>query len=172
MKRQPPEWEKILTNHMSSLSTHEGLAQPLWKTTWQFLVKLNKHLPHDPKMTFQVKQITYMTWKLMFIQKPVCECLYQLYSKSYCSWGSLGKNIGVVCHSFLQWRRFLRIPWITRSNQSILKEINPEYSLEGLMLKLWYFGHLMQRADFFGKDPGCWEIWKAKGEEGGKGWDG
>ena len=46
------------------------------------------------------------------------------------------------------WRRLLRIPWTAgRSNQSIQKEINPEYSLEGLMLKLQYFGHLMQRAD-------------------------
>ena len=48
------------------------------------------------------------------------------------------------------WRRLLRVPWTARrSNQSILKEITPEYSLEGLMLKLklQYFGHLMQRAD-------------------------
>ena len=48
------------------------------------------------------------------------------------------------------WRRFLRVPWTARrSNQSILKEINPEYSLEGLMLKLklQYFGHLMWKAD-------------------------
>ena len=46
------------------------------------------------------------------------------------------------------WRRLLRVPWTgKRSNQSILKEINPEYSLEGLMQKLHYFGHLMQRAD-------------------------
>ena len=46
------------------------------------------------------------------------------------------------------WRRFLRAPWTARrSNQSILKEIKPEYSLEGLMLKLQYFGHLMQRAE-------------------------
>ena len=46
------------------------------------------------------------------------------------------------------WRRFLRVPWTARrSNQSILKEINPEYSLGGLMLKLQYFGHLMQRID-------------------------
>ena len=48
------------------------------------------------------------------------------------------------------WTRPLRLPWTTRrSNQSILKEINPEYSLEGLMLKLkfQYFGHLIQRAD-------------------------
>ena len=45
------------------------------------------------------------------------------------------------------WRRLLKIPWpARRSHQSILKEINPEYSLEGLLLKLKYFGHLMQRA--------------------------
>ena len=52
------------------------------------------------------------------------------------------------------WRRLLRVPWTAwRSNQSILKEINPEYSLEGLMLKLklQYFGHLLRRADSLGK---------------------
>ena len=52
------------------------------------------------------------------------------------------------------WRRLLRVPWtLRRSNQSILKEISPEYSLEGLMLKLklQYFGHLMRRADLFEK---------------------
>ena len=53
-----------------------------------------------------------------------------------------------------RWRRLLRVPWTARrSNQSILKEISLEYSLEGLMLKLklQYFGHLMQRADCFEK---------------------
>ena len=50
------------------------------------------------------------------------------------------------------WRRLLRVPWTARrSNQSILKEISPGCSLEGLMLKLQYFGHLMQRADSFEK---------------------
>ena len=52
------------------------------------------------------------------------------------------------------WRRLLRVPWTARrSNQSILKEISPEYSLEGLMLqlKLQYFGHLMWRTDSFEK---------------------
>ena len=52
------------------------------------------------------------------------------------------------------WRRLLRVPWTARkSNQSILKEISPEYSLEGLMLKLkrQYFGYLMQRTDSFEK---------------------
>ena len=54
------------------------------------------------------------------------------------------------------WRRLLRVPWTSRrSNQSILKEISPGCSLEGLMLKLklQYFGHLMQRADSFEKTP-------------------
>jgi len=53
------------------------------------------------------------------------------------------------------WRRLFRVPWTARrSNQSILKEINPEYSLERLMLKLQYFGHLMQRANSLGKTLG------------------
>ena len=54
------------------------------------------------------------------------------------------------------WRRLLSIPWTARrSDPSMLKEINPEYSLEGLMLKLklQYFGHLMQRTDSFEKTP-------------------
>ena len=50
------------------------------------------------------------------------------------------------------WRRLLRVPWIVRrSNQSILKKVNPEYSLEGLMLKHQYFGHQISRADTFEK---------------------
>ena len=50
------------------------------------------------------------------------------------------------------WRKLLRVPWTARrSNQSILKEISAESSLEGLMLKLQYFGHLMRRADSLGK---------------------
>ena len=60
------------------------------------------------------------------------------------------------------WRRLLRVPWTARrSNQSILKEINSEYSLEGTMmkLKLQYFGHLMQRADS-AKDPDAGKDWR------------
>ena len=60
------------------------------------------------------------------------------------------------------WRRLLRIPWTARrSNQSFLKEINPEYSLEGLMLKLkvQYFGHLMWRADSLDGLPDAGKDW-------------
>ena len=72
------------------------------------------------------------------------------------------------------WRRLLRVPWTARrSNQSILKEISPEYSLEGLMLKLKLqcFGHLMWRTDSFEKTL-CWERLKAGGEGDDRGWDG
>ena len=61
------------------------------------------------------------------------------------------------------WRRLLRVPWTARiSNQSILKEINTEYSLEGLMLKLklQYFGHLIWRADSLEKDPDAGKDWE------------
>ena len=64
------------------------------------------------------------------------------------------------------WRRLLRVPWTTRrSNQSILEEISPEYSLEGLMVKLTlqYFGHLLRRADSLEK-TWCWERLKAGGK--------
>ena len=62
------------------------------------------------------------------------------------------------------WRRLLRVPWTARrSNQSILKEMSPGYSLEGLMLKLKYFGHLMRRADSLEKTL-YWERLRAGGE--------
>ena len=72
------------------------------------------------------------------------------------------------------WKRLLRVPWTSRrSNQSILKEINPGYSLEGLMmkLKLQYFGHLMRRADSFEKTL-IWERLREGGEGDDRGWDG
>ena len=72
------------------------------------------------------------------------------------------------------WWRLLRVPWTARrSNQSIIEEISPECSLEGLMLKLkhQYFGHLMQKTDSLEK-PWCWGTLKAGGERDNRGWDG
>jgi len=72
------------------------------------------------------------------------------------------------------WRRLLRVPWTARrSYQSILKEISPEYSLEGLMLKLklQYFGHLMWRTNLF-ENTLIWERLKAGGEGDNRGWHG
>ena len=72
------------------------------------------------------------------------------------------------------WRRPLRVPWTARrSNQSILKEISPEYSLEGLMLKLklQYFATWCKELIHW-KRPWCWERLKAGGEGDDRGWDG
>ena len=73
------------------------------------------------------------------------------------------------------WRRLLRIPWTARnSNQSILKELDSEYSLEGLMLKLKLqcFGHLMVKSRFIGKDPDTGKDWEQEENGGGKGRNG
>ena len=65
----------------------------------------------------------------------------------------------------------MRVPWTERrSNQSVLKKINPEYSVEGLMLKLQYFGHLMQRTNSLEKTLMLGKI-EARGEGGNRGWD-
>ena len=74
----------------------------------------------------------------------------------------------------LCWRRLLRVPWTARRfYQSILKEISPEYSLEGLILKpkLQYFGHLMWRTNLF-ENTLIWERLKAGGEGDNRGWHG
>ena len=64
----------------------------------------------------------------------------------------------------------LRVPGTARSNQPTLKEINPKYSLKGLMLKLLYFGHLMWELTHW-KRPWCWERLRAGGEGDDRGWD-
>ena len=70
------------------------------------------------------------------------------------------------------WRRLLRVPWTARrSNQSILKEINPEYSLVGLMLKLNILATWCEELTYW-KRPWCWERLKAGGEGDDRGWDG
>ena len=84
-------------------------------------------------------------------------------------WPHITKNL--YCASFLAWL-YIRVPWkARRSNQSILKEINPEYSLEGLMLKLklQYFGHLTWRANSLEK---ILMLGKIDGRRYNRGWDG
>ena len=74
----------------------------------------------------------------------------------------LGDLFSLCLFIYFNWRRLWRVPWTAgRSNQSILKEINTQYSLEGLMLKLkpQYFGHLMQRFDSLEKNPDAVRDW-------------
>ena len=82
------------------------------------------------------------------------------------------ENIFSIPSNLTRLRRLLRVPWTgRRSNQSTLKEISPEYSLEGLMLKLklQYFGHLMWESHL--KTPWCWERLREGGEGDDRGWD-
>ena len=89
------------------------------------------------------------------------------FSSSYVWMWELDHNEGFAlknwCFWIRCWRRLLRVSWTARrSNQLILKETNPEYSLEGLMLKLkfQYFGHLMRRADSLEKNPDDGKDWR------------
>ena len=76
------------------------------------------------------------------------------------------------CFELWCWRRLLRVPWTARrSNQPILKEINHEYSLEGLVLKLQYFGTKWEEPTHW-KRPWCWERLRARREWDDRGWDG
>ena len=87
-------------------------------------------------------------------------------------WDWIIKKAGIF--ELWYWRRLFRVPWTARrSNKSMLKEINPEYTLEELMLKLKlrYFGHSCEELIHW-KRCWCWEKLRAGGEWGDRGWDG
>ena len=111
-----------------------------------------------------------------FVNKSLSSQDYGFYSSHVWKWelDYKAKRQRIDAFELWCWRRLLRVPWTARrSNQSILKEISPGCSLEGLMLKLklQYFDHLMWRADSFEK-PWCWERLRAGGEGDDKGGDG
>ena len=104
----------------------------------------------QPRQHIKIKDITLTTkvclMKAMVFPVVMCGCESWAIRKV--------ENQRVDAFELWCWRRLLRVPWTARrSNQSILKEISPEYSLEERMLKLklQYFGHLMQRPDSFEK---------------------
>ena len=95
--------------------------------------------------------------------------IHGIFQARVLEWGAIAFSVKkaehwrIVAFKLWWWRRLLRVPWAARrSNQSILKEINPEYSLEGLMLKLQYSGHLMWRANSIGKDSDAGKDWRQK----------
>ena len=91
------------------------------------------------------KQIHYFANKVLLVKDMIFpEVMYRCESWTI----KKAKQQRIDAFELWCWRRLLRVPWTARrSNQSILKEISPEYSLEGLMLKLQYSGHLMWRTD-------------------------
>ena len=112
------------------------------KAATQYMLTLGKliHLPSN-----------YLIYKMGIIIMLISLGIYEGYMRYYIK---KAEHWRIDAFELLCWRRLLRVHWTARrSNQSILKEISPEYSLEGLILKLklQYFGHLMRRADSLAK---------------------
>ena len=109
---------------------------------WEFQTPLSLGTP---------KVLINLPRKWLFQVHLVKAMVFPVIMYGYDSWTmKMAEHQSIDASKLWCWRRLLRLSWTTRrSNQSILKEINSEYSLEGLMLtvKLQYFGHLMQRAD-------------------------
>ena len=148
------------------------MAQPLCKIIWQFLIKLNlgSKITADCDCNHEVKRHLLLGRKTMTnldsilksrdITLPTKVRLIKAMVFPVVMYGCESWTMKKAEHQRIDtfelwcWRRLLRVPWTARrSNQSILKEISPEYSLKGLMLKLklQYFSHLMQRTDSFEK---------------------
>ena len=108
------------------------------------------------------KQRYYFSTKVHLVKGlffPVVMCGYESWTMKRAECWRIDA-FDVLC-----WTGLLRVPWtVRRSNQSIFKEISPEYLLEGLILelKLQYFGHLMQRNRLIGKDPNAWKDWSRR----------
>ena len=138
-----------------------------WKQ-WETLFSWGSKITADGDLSHEIK--TLASWKKSYDQPrqhvkrqtyfPTKVCLVKamvfpvvMYGCESCT-RKKAERWRIGAFELWCWRRLLRVPWTARrSNQKILNEISPEYSLEGLMLrlKLQYFGHLMQRADSFEK---------------------
>ena len=99
-------------------------------------------------MIWSTLWIKFLLWdKWSVVQKPSSRFVGE-YKVTFCCALKKVEHLRIDAFDLWCWKRFLRVPWTAgRSNQSILKEIGSEYSLEGLMLKLQYFGHLIWRTD-------------------------
>ena len=140
MGKQWKQWQTLLFG----LQNHCGwwLQPQNEKTVASWKKSYDQHRQHIKRQRYYFANKGPSTWSFGF---PIVMygCESWTVKKAEC-WRSTD------AFELWRWRRLLRVPWTARrSNQSILKEIGPEYSLEGLMLKLkfQYFGHLMRRAD-------------------------
>ena len=107
--------------------SNESVLCIRWSKYWSFSFSLSPPNEYSGLISFRMDWLDLLAYHL-----KLCTL-----------WPAFSYTLPLWC-----WWRLLRVPWTARrSNQSILKEISPEYSLEGLMLKLQYFGHLMQRTD-------------------------
>ena len=150
---------------------HEKDSRNTLESFFVLSLRYSSQVSHDKPRQSIKKQRNH------FANKGLCSQNYG-FSSSYVWMWELDHKEGWVPKNWCFWtvacwRRLLRVSWTSRgSNQSILKEINPECSLDKLMLKLklQYFGHLMEEPTHW-KRPWCWERLKAGGEGGDRRWD-
>ena len=150
-----------------------NLLQLLWKIVWRVLTKNNNRAT----IWSRNPSPEYIQRKLKFgkIHVPLV-VMWDDYHERCETWTiKKAEHQRTDAFELCYWRRLLRVPWTARrSNQSILKEIDPEYSLQGLMLKLklQYFGHLMRRVDSLEKTLMLGKIEGRRREGDDRGWDG
>ena len=117
---------------------HSPIGRMIYKTEWQILCMKWARVAKDGTSVFNLldsRKVTWNTWNFYNLTSLINQPPEGLFWKVH--------SICTRC-----WRRLLRVPWTARrSNQSILEEISPGISLEGMMLKLQYFGYLMRRVD-------------------------
>ena len=120
-----------------------------WSKYWSLSFSISPSSEYSGLISFRIDW-----FDLLAVQGTLKSLLQHYSSKVSILWDSACfERRRIDAFELWCWRRLSRVPWTARrSNQSVLKEINPEYSLKGLMLKLLYSGHLMQ-SRFTGKDP-------------------
>ena len=151
-----------------------------WKQ-WQTFIFLDSKISEDGNCSHEIKRRLLLERKAMTNLESMLKStkvhlvkatVFPVVTHGYKSWTiKKAECQRIYAFKLWYWRRLLRVPWTPRrSNQSILKEISPEYSLEGLMLtlKLQYFGYLTERADSLEKTL----LLRKTGEGDDRGWSG
>ena len=156
---RPSLWPLTMSWTLTHVSAPLPLGSLSHKTAAMKFLLLGRKARTNPDCELKSKDITLLT----------TVCIVKAMGFPVVMYGCKSCIVKMAGHQRMDafelwcWRRPLRFPWkARRSNQSILKEINPGYSLEGRMLKFQYFGHLMWRDDHW-KRPWCWERLKAGG---------
>ena len=154
--------------------SHVRFFVTLWAAVCQAPLSIKHHCP--PAISINMTKPEWLSVVSGIPVNHAPRCLHPMRDHPHWGWAGPQGQLWPTGHlgRVMQWTRHLRVPWTARrSNQSILKEISPEYSLQGLTLKLRLqcFGHLMQRADSLEKTLTLRKT-EGKRRRGSRGWDG
>ena len=186
VKNPPAKWETWVWSLSWEDSLEEGTATHssvlAWRIPWILQRSLEGYSPWGCRESDTTEWLSTAQCVYVNLQFPILSpftlakaVVFPVVVYGYESWTiKKAKCRRIDAFELWCWRRLLRVPWAARrSNQSILKEISPGCSLEGLMLKLkiQYFGHWCKELTHW-KRPWCWERLKAGGEGDDRGWEG